>query len=50
MDFEFSEDQKMLRTMVRDFAEKEVEPLAAEIDEQARFPAENFPKMVNPFL
>lgn len=47
MDFEFSEDQKMLRTMVRDFAEKEVEPLAAEIDEQARFPAENFPKMVN---
>lgn len=47
MDFEFSEDQKMLRTMVRDFAEKDVEPLAAEIDEQARFPEESFRKMVN---
>jgi butyryl-CoA dehydrogenase len=45
MDFELTEDQKMLRTMVRDFAEKELEPVAAEIDEESRFPAENVKKM-----
>ena len=39
MDFSLTEDQKMLRTMVRDFAEKELEPIAAEIDEAATFPA-----------
>ncbi len=44
MDFSLTEDQKMLRTMVRDFAEKELEPIAAEIDEEARFPAESMPK------
>ncbi len=44
MDFEFSEDQKMLQTMVRDFAIKELEPVAAQIDEEARFPAENIKK------
>ena len=32
MDFSLSDDQKMLRTMVRDFAEKEIEPVAAEMD------------------
>ena len=32
MDFTLSEDQKMLRTMLRDFAEKELVPVAAEID------------------
>lgn len=44
MDFSFTEDQKMLRTMVRDFAEKELEPIAAEIDEEARFPVESIRK------
>src|SRR3972149_1790637 len=44
MDFEFSEDQKMLQTLVRDFAVKEIEPLAAQIDEEARYPAENIKK------
>jgi butyryl-CoA dehydrogenase len=44
MDFEFSEDQKMLQTMVRDFAVKELEPVAAQIDEEARYPAENIKK------
>ena len=44
MDFEFSEDQKMLQTMVRDFAVKELEPIAAQIDEEARYPAENIKK------
>jgi len=45
MDFDLNEEQKMLRTMVRDFAEKELEPIAAEIDEEARFPSESVKKM-----
>ncbi len=45
MDFELTEEQKMLRAMVRDFANKELEPIAAEIDEEARFPAESFKRM-----
>ena len=32
MDFEFSEDHRMLRDMVRDFAQSEVAPGAAERD------------------
>jgi len=35
----------MLKTMVRDFATKELEPIAAQIDEEARFPAESIRKM-----
>ena len=35
----------MLKTMVRDFATKELEPIAAQIDEEAKFPAENIRKM-----
>ena len=46
MDFSLTEDQKMLRTMVRDFAEKELEPIAARIDEEAIFPAEQIKKIV----
>ncbi|MEE9365927.1 MAG: acyl-CoA dehydrogenase [Dehalococcoidales bacterium] len=45
MDFSLTEDQKMLKTMVADFAAKELEPIAAQIDEEARFPAESIPKM-----
>jgi len=44
MDFELSEGQKLLQTMVRDFAIKELEPVAAQIDAEARFPAENIKK------
>ena len=40
MEFELTEDQKMLKAMVRDFAEKEIEPIAARIDEESTFPAE----------
>jgi butyryl-CoA dehydrogenase len=39
MDFSLSEDQRMLRVAVREFAEKELEPEAARVDEEARFPA-----------
>jgi len=45
MDFSLTEDQKMLRAMLRDFAEKELEPIAAQIDEEAKFPAESIKKM-----
>ncbi len=45
MDFELTEDQKMLKTMVQDFATKELEPIAAQVDEEARFPAESVKKM-----
>ncbi|MBM4447943.1 MAG: acyl-CoA dehydrogenase [Chloroflexi bacterium] len=45
MDFSLTEDQKMLKTMVADFASKELEPIAAQIDEESRFPAESIPKM-----
>ncbi len=45
MDFSLTEDQKMLKTMVRDFAEKEIEPIAAQTDEEAKFPAETIKKL-----
>jgi butyryl-CoA dehydrogenase len=45
MDFSLTEEQKMLQAMVRDFAAKELEPIAAQIDEEARFPAESVKKM-----
>ncbi len=45
MDFSITEPQQMLRTMVHDFAEKELEPIAAQIDEEARFPAAQIAKM-----
>jgi len=45
MDFSFTEEQKMLKAMVRDFATKELEPIAAQIDEEAHFPAESIKKM-----
>ncbi|MBR2666672.1 MAG: acyl-CoA dehydrogenase [Oscillospiraceae bacterium] len=43
--FNLTEDQLSIREMVREFAQKEVKPLAAEVDEEERFPSENIPKM-----
>ena len=45
MVFEVTPAQKMLRDMVEDFCKKEIAPIAAEIDEQERFPAETVRKM-----
>jgi isovaleryl-CoA dehydrogenase len=45
MDFHLSNEQRDLQQMVRDFAQKEIAPLAIEIDRDARFPAETFKKM-----
>lgn len=45
MDFQLSEEHDMLRKMVRDFAKKEVEPTAAERDEEERFDRRLFDRM-----
>ncbi|MDF2645469.1 MAG: acdA [Paenibacillus sp.] len=45
MDFSWSEELEMVRTMVRDFAENEVEPSAALRDEEERFDRTLFDKM-----
>ena len=45
MDFGLTEQQKMLRQTVRDFATNEIEPVAAEIDEREEFPSEIIKKM-----
>ena len=45
MDFEFSEEQKMIQEMARDFAEKEIKPKAPELDKTERHPAEIIQKM-----
>ncbi len=41
----FTEEHKMLRDMVRDFARNEVKPLAQELDEKGEFPHESVKKM-----
>ena len=38
MDFELSQDQKVLRDSVRDFVEKEIKPIARQIDEDHMIP------------
>lgn len=38
MDFHLTKEQLLVRKMYREFAENEVKPLAAEIDEEERFP------------
>jgi alkylation response protein AidB-like acyl-CoA dehydrogenase len=45
MHFELNEEQKLIRKMVRDFAENEVKPIAQEADREHRFPMETFRKM-----
>jgi len=34
MHFELNEEQKLIRKMVRDFAENEVKPIAQEVDKE----------------
>jgi len=45
MHFELNEEQKLIRKMVRDFADNEVKPIAQEVDKEHRFPMETFRKM-----
>jgi butyryl-CoA dehydrogenase len=45
MDFKLTEEQDLIRKNVREFCEKYVEPIAGEIDENSRHPAELFQKL-----
>ncbi|HET9223774.1 MAG TPA: acyl-CoA dehydrogenase [Roseiflexaceae bacterium] len=45
MDFELTDEQRMIRQAVREFAEKEIAPRARHVDETGEFPAETFRKM-----
>ena len=45
MDFSNSKTEELFLQMIRSFAENEVKPLAAEVDEQERFPMETVRKM-----
>jgi len=40
MDFEFTEEQRAVRDMARDFAQTKVRPIAVELDRDSRFPQE----------
>ncbi|MBO5874407.1 MAG: acyl-CoA dehydrogenase [Rikenellaceae bacterium] len=45
MDFRLTKEENLFLQMIREFAQKEVKPLAAEIDEMERFPEETVRKM-----
>lgn len=45
MNFQHTKEQEFVRQMVREFAINEVEPIAAEIDKEHKFPVENVQKM-----
>ena len=45
MDFQLSEEQELFRRSVAEFVDKEVVPVAAEIDEEGQFPTELFQKV-----
>jgi butyryl-CoA dehydrogenase len=45
MNLDLTDEQRMIRDVARDFAEREVRPIAAEIDRDARFPHETIKRM-----
>ena len=45
MDFSLSKKEELFLQMIREFAENEVKPLAAEVDEQEKFPIETVKKL-----
>ena len=45
MDFTLSKEQLMAQKLFREFAQNEVKPLAATVDEEEMFPEENVKKM-----
>jgi butyryl-CoA dehydrogenase len=45
MNFNLTKEQEMVKRLIREFAENEVKPIAAEIDENDRFPRETVEKM-----
>ncbi|OGN96075.1 MAG: acyl-CoA dehydrogenase [Chloroflexi bacterium RBG_13_51_18] len=47
MDFDLTEEQKLLQTTLRDFAQKEIAPAASSIDKSGEFPAVEVKKMAD---
>ena len=45
MKLELNEQQKMIQKMVREFAEKEIAPIAAELDKKEEYPTKTLEKM-----
>jgi alkylation response protein AidB-like acyl-CoA dehydrogenase len=45
MDFRFTEDQLSIQAIARDFAQKRIAPVAAELDEKGEFPLDNIREM-----
>ena len=45
MEFKWNDEQQLMQTMFREFVDKELRPIAAELDEQERFPSELIPTM-----
>lgn len=45
MNFELTKTQQLFQQMIKEFADTEVKPLAAEVDDQERFPVETVEKM-----
>jgi alkylation response protein AidB-like acyl-CoA dehydrogenase len=45
MNLKLTEEHRMIQDMARDFAQKEITPIAAELDQEGRFPTETVRKM-----
>jgi len=45
MEFQLNEEEQMVQQMARDFAQREVAPLARELDREARWPTELVARM-----
>ena len=45
MDFSYSREQQLVKKMLKDFCEREIAPIASEIDEKAEYPAETVGKL-----
>jgi alkylation response protein AidB-like acyl-CoA dehydrogenase len=47
MDFDLPDEHRMVQETVRDFCEQEIEPIAQEIEDEHRFPAEIFDQLAD---
>jgi len=47
VDFDLTDEQELIREAVREFAESELAPIAAELDRDHRFPEEILPKLAD---
>ena len=45
MEFKLNDEQELLRDTIREFTENEIAPIAAELDENERFPEELIPML-----